>query len=146
MEVHNLAAFEGRNRKAVVAQDVVGCDGSYPAPRCYDSREIQRVRSGESYEMARRSPAADGTQLLNGFRQGVLLARKTGNEASTANLAPRLQAAEAIQHFTPRRQAVFALKEPLENNAVSPQQLPGIEFAGIVSIRIVGWPLALTPY
>jgi hypothetical protein len=137
MKFDNLTAFAGRKREAVSAQNAVGGDGGDFASRRDDPSEIQRVRGGERYKVVRRPFAASRSQLLNGLRQGVLFARKSRDEAAAANLAPRFQAAEPVKHLAPRRQSVLAFEQPPEDNAVPPQQLPGIEFGGIGSARIV---------
>ena len=132
--------------------------------RSEDAHQVERVGAVDGHQCAVGLFAADGADLLDGLRQGVLLSGESVDEASAADFAPGFKAPVGAEEVPPRRQAWLPHQELMKNHAVATQELAGdelgllggvegvlrgvVEYGPASGSQVLGWEraYAIRPY
>ena len=110
---------------AVEVLDGVAGDRWHARPGEHDADEVDRVDSADVHTLSGVLLAADATEGLDGLREGVLLADEAGDEATAADGAARLEAAEGAEDLAPGDGERLACDDIAEDDAVAEEQDAG---------------------
>src|SRR5918994_5323665 len=117
-----LARFQCDYRDTVAVEDPIAGDAGDSLSRRNDPGEIQRVGGTEGDELPGSLEPANRSKLAHRLRQGKLLTRHSGHEATAAYLASRLEPAIDHEQLPPRRTAGLPGEETLEDDTVAMEQ------------------------